>query len=162
MKTVFDQATKKDIDELIRLRIAFVLDDYGTLSAHEQECMEKHLADYFERKLGSELVAFVARVDGKIVSVAYLLLVEMPANRVLLNGRYGEVLNVFTEKEYRRKGLCTKLLQQLLEYGKSKELGRIDLSATKEGYPIYKSVGFEEKEHRYTDLRYVYPLTPLS
>ncbi len=150
----FGQATKKDIPELIRMRLAYMVDDFGSVSEHEKECMEKQLPDYFERKLGTELVAFVAKDGGRIVSVAYLLIIEMPANSILLNGLYGEVLSVYTEPDYRGKGLCTKLIQNLVDYGREKGLGRIDLSATKDGYPIYKKIGFQDKEHRYTDMRY--------
>lgn len=78
----------------------------------------------------------------------------MPANSVLLNGIYGQVLSVYTEKEYRGKGLCTQLMTNLVEYGRSHGLGRIDLSATKDGYPVYKNVGFKDKEHRYTEMQY--------
>lgn len=116
--------------------------------------METQLPDYFERKLGTELIAFVARDEDRIVSVAYLHIIEMPANSILLNGLYGEVLSVYTEPEYRGKGLCTRLMKNLVEYGKKTGLGRIDLSATDDGYPIYAKVGFEDKEHRYRDMRY--------
>ena len=91
-----------------------------------------------------------------INSVAYLQIIEMPANSILLNGLYGEVLNVYTEPEYRGKGLCTQIMKNLIEYGKKRGLGRVDLSATEEGYPIYERVGFVDKEHRYTDMRYKY------
>lgn len=154
MGIVFDEATKEDIDELIRLRIAYMVDDFGQVSEYEKECLEGQLPDYFGRKLGDELIAYVARDNDRIVSVAYLHIIEMPANSILLNGLYGEVLSVFTEYEYRGKGLCTRLIQNLIEGGKKRGLGRIDLSATKEGYPIYKKAGFVDKEHRYTDMRY--------
>ena len=114
--------------------------------------METQLPDYFSRKLGTELIAFVAKDGDKIVSVAYLHIIEMPANSVLLNGLYGEVLSVYTEPDYRGKGICTKLMNDLVEYGKKIGLGRIDLLATDEGYPIYAKVGFKDKEHRYRDM----------
>ena len=98
--------------------------------------MEKQLPDYFARKLGTELIAFVARDKNRIVSVAYLHIIEMPANSILLNGLYGDVLSVYTEPEYRGQGLCTKLMENLLAYGKERGLGRIDLKATSEGLPI--------------------------
>ena len=156
MNILFGEASKDDIKELVRLRIAYMIDDFGGVSDHERECMEKQLPDYFNRKLGNELIAFIAKDDNQIVSVAYLHIIEMPANSILLNGLYGEVLNVYTEPEYRGKGLCTQLIKNLIEYGKKRGLGRVDLSATKEGYPIYKKVGFVDKEHRYTDMRYKY------
>jgi hypothetical protein len=45
-------------------------------------------------------------------------------------------------------------MNNLVEYGKNIGLGRIDLSATDEGYPIYAKIGFKDKEHRYRDMRY--------
>ena len=156
MSIVFGEATKEDIDELVKLRIAYMVEDFGGVSDYEKECMEKQLPDYFNRKLGDELISFIAKDGNRIVSVAYLHIIEMPANSILLNGLYGEVLSVYTEPEYRGKGLCTKLMQNLIDYGKKRGLGRVDLSATKEGYPIYVKIGFVEKEQRYIDMRYNY------
>lgn len=150
----FGIATKEDIKELIRMRIAYMIDDFGFVSDIERKGMETQLPDYFNRKLGTELIAFVAKDKDRIVSVAYLHIIEMPANSILLNGLYGEVLSVYTEPDYRGKGLCSKLMNNLVEYGKNKGLGRIDLSATDDGYPIYAKIGFKEKDHRYRDMRY--------
>lgn len=154
MEIKYDIATKDDINELIRLRIAYMMDDFGSVSEDERIALDKQLPDYFLRKLGSELIAFVARDENRIVSVAYLLIIEMPANLMLLNGIYGDVLNVYTEPEYRGKGLATSLMNNLIEYGKKAGLGRIDLMATDDGYPIYKKVGFEDKELKYKDMVY--------
>ena len=153
---IFDTATREDIDELIQLRIAYMIDDFGQVSEHEKESMKNHLPDYFNRKLGEELIAFVARDQNRIVATAYLHIIEIPANSILLNGIYGEVLSVYTLPEYRGRGLCTQLITNLIQYGKEAGLGRIDLSATKKGYPIYKKLGFKEKENRYTEMRYLF------
>ena len=72
MNIVFGQADLSDIDELIRMRIAYMIDDFGSISDEEREGMEKQLPDYFARKLGTELIAFVAKDGNRIVSVAYL------------------------------------------------------------------------------------------
>ena len=153
MGIVFGIATKEDIKELIRMRIAYMIDDFGFVSDIERKGMETQLPDYFNRKLGTELIAFVAKDEDRIVSVAYLHIIEMPANSILLNGLYGDVLSVYTLPEYRGKGLCTQLMKNLVAYGKERGLGRIDLSATKEGYPIYSKIGFKDRENRYTDMR---------
>lgn len=152
MSITFGQADFSDIDELVRLRIAYMIDDFGYVSDKEREGMQRQLPDYFTRKLGTELIAFAAREERRIVSVAYLHVIEMPANSKTLNGLYGDVLSVYTEPEYRGRGLCTKLMQDLVAYGRVIGLDRIDLKATSEGLPIYKKVGFTEKEARYTDM----------
>ena len=48
-------------------------------------------------------------------------------------------------------------MKNLVEYARERGLGRIDLSATDEGYPIYKKLGFKDKEHRYTDMKSEHP-----
>ena len=154
MKIEYGLATQNDIEKLVRLRISYMIDDFGSVSDEEREGMKKQLPDYFSRKLGTELKAFVARDNERIVSVAYLHIIEMPANSTLLNGLYADVLSVYTEPEYRGKGLCTALMKNLVEYGREIGLGRIDLKATEDGYPIYEKVGFKEKVNRYKDMRY--------
>lgn len=156
MNFVFDNVNLNDIDELIRLRLAFITEDAGSLSSLQEQCIEEQLRDYFNRKLGKELIAFVARDEKRIIAVAYLLLMEMPANARLQNGLYGEVLNVYTLPEYRGNGLCTMLMQHLIEYGKKCGLGCIDLSATENGYPIYAKLEFKEKVQNYKDMRLVF------
>ena len=153
MSIVYGQATKQDIDELIRLRLAFIEDDHGPVTLHDKVCIEQQLLSFLNRKLGTELIVFVARDAGIIVSVAYLNLFEMPANCRLLNGLFGEVFSVYTLPQYRGQGLCTALMQQLVEDAKSRGLSCIDLRATKDGYPIYKKLGFAETAHSYTDMR---------
>ena len=155
MNFVFDNANQNDIDELIRLRLAFITEDAGSLSSLQEQCIEEQLRDYFNRKLGKELIAFVARDEKRIVAVAYLLLMEMPANARLQNGLFGEVLSVYTLPEFRGRGLCTTLMHHLIKYGKNRGLGCIDLSSTENGYPIYAKLGFKEKEQNYKDMRFI-------
>ena len=150
---VYDQATVEDIDELVRLRIAYMIDDFGSITDYEREAMETQLPDYFQRKLGSELIAFAARAEGRMVGVAYLLIMEKPANPFFPNGLDSEVLSVYTEDEYRGRGICTQLMKNLIDYAKEHEVCRIDLIATEEGYPIYKKHGFEDTTQKYIDMR---------
>ena len=149
----FDTANLEDIDELVRLRIAYMIDDFGQISDYERECMEKQLPDYFKRHLNKELIAFVARDEGRLVAAAYLLIIEKPANPFLPNGYDGEVLSVYTEEEYRNRGICSELIKNMIEYARENKLCRIELMATDEEYPIYKKLGFEDKKQKYKDMR---------
>ena len=150
---IFDTANKDDIPELVRLRIAYIEDDFGSVSESERRAMEEQLPGYFEKKLGRELNVFVARAEGRLVAVAYLLIIEKPANPNMPNGLVGEVYSVFTEKEYRGKGICTRIMKDLVEFAREKHLSFVDLKATDKGYPVYKKVGFADKTSKYRDMR---------
>lgn len=152
---VYDIANLNDIQELVRLRILYMIDDNGSITDEARAGMEKQLPDYFERELGKKLIAFVARAEGRLVAAAYLLVIEKPASPFFLNGLDAEVLSVYTEEGYRGKGICTKLMKNMIAYAEELKINRIDLLATEDGYPIYKKVGFEEKNEKYKDMRLV-------
>lgn len=152
---VYDMANLNDIQELIRLRILYMIDDFGSVTEEEREGMEKQLPAYFERELGKKLIAFVARAEGRLVAAAYLLIIEKPANPFILNGLDSEVLSVYTEEGYRGKGICTNLMKNMIDYAREHNISRIDLMATDEGYPVYRKVGFQDKVQKYKDMRLV-------
>ena len=151
-------ANKEDIAELLRLRIAYIVDDYGSITESDRLTMEEQLPCYFERKLGKELVVFVARTEGRLVATAYLLIIEKPANPSMVNGLVGEVFSVFTEREYRGIGISTRLMKDMIAYARKKSLCYIDLKATDEGYSVYKKLGFIDKSHKYRDMRLTFEL----
>ena len=150
---IFDLANKSDIPELVRLRIAYIEEDFGSVSEEGRRAMEEQLPDYFERRLGRELNIFVARAGGRLVAAAQLLIIEKPANPNMPNGLIGEVYSVFTEKEYRGRGICTQLMKDLVAFARAKKLSFVDLRATDEGYPVYKKVGFADRTSKYKDMR---------
>ena len=152
---VYDIANLNDIQELVRLRILYLIDDLGSVTDGEREAMEKQLPGYFERELGKKLIAFVARAEGRLVATAYLLIIEKPANPFFLNGLDSEVLSVYTEEGYRGRGICSNLMKNMIHYASENGISRIDLVATDEGYPIYKKLGFEDRTQKYKDMRLV-------
>ena len=133
-----------------------MLDDFGSITDEEKEGMKKQLPEYFERELGKKLIAFVARAEGRLVAAAYLLIIEKPANPFFLNGLDSEVLSVYTEEGYRGRGICSKLMKNLIDYAAEHNISRIDLMATDDGYPIYKKLGFEDKVQKYKNMRLVF------
>ncbi len=56
MNVIFGIANKDDISELIRLLIMYIIEDYGSFSEDERHAIEEQLPDYFERKLGTEMI----------------------------------------------------------------------------------------------------------
>jgi len=152
-EVVFATAGKDDIEEMIRLRLAYIAEDFGSVNENERRAIEEQLPDYFERRLGKELIAFVARAEGRLVAAAYLLIIEKPANPSMLNGLVGEVFSVFTEREYRGRGISTRLMSDMINYARENNLCHIDLKATDEGYSLYKKLGFMDMNLKYKEMR---------
>ncbi len=152
---IYRMADKNDIDELVRMRIAYINEDYEDISDEQMQQIKKSLPEYFEKHTGVDFSAFVAEDEGKLVSCAMLVITEKPTNPSFITGRTGTVLNVYTEKAYRRKGIATIIMNNLIEYSKASGLDFIELKATKDGYSLYKKLGFEEQFSTYTPMKFI-------
>ena len=51
-------------------------------------------------------------------------------------------MNMYTNPEYRRKGIAYKTLDMLIKDNKSKGISSISLEATAMGRPLYEKYGF--------------------
>ena len=138
-------ATHEDIPQLIELRMAYLLADFGTLDATVEDTIRGSLPSFFDRHLGGDLFAYAMRCDdGSIVSLALMLVSEKPPNPRFPHGRIGTVFNVFTVPEHRRRGLARQVMGALVEDARLRGLDLVELNATDDGYGLYKSLGFSD------------------
>ncbi len=151
-----DKADINDIPELVQLRLNYLAEDHGGLSAEETERISASLPDYYMRRLNKELFVFTARNEGRIISCCFLLVTEKPANPDFLNGLTGTVLNVYTEKPFRRQGIAGDLIKAMLEDAKEMGLDFVELKATEDGYPLYKKLGFADAVSKYHNMKYIF------
>lgn len=150
----FEKAAITDVNELTELRIAYIQEDLGVIMNEQLAAMEELLPDYFKRHLNEDLYVYVAREKEKIVSCAFLLIVEKPMSPAFITGKTGTVLNVYTKPEYRGKGYAKQLMKMMLEETGLENISPIELKATDEGYQLYKSVGFEEVVSKYHTMKF--------
>jgi len=57
-------------------------------------------------------------------------------------GRQGTVVNVFTEPEWRRRGIAGLLMKEIITWSKKAQLDRLLLHASDEGRSVYERLGF--------------------
>lgn len=82
-------------------------------------------------------------VDGdKVVAGVGLLLLDWPPGPMHIEPRRGFVYNVYTEADYRRRGLARQLMERLLDWCKGHEVTVVGLHASDAGRPLYESLGF--------------------
>ena len=149
-----EKARTKDIEPLVKMRLSYLIEDNGSLDAQDLEAIKRELPGYFQAHLGKDLFVYVIRDGQTIVSCAFLLTVEKPMSPAFINGKTGMVLNVYTCPSYRRKGCAKKIMEVLLSEAKKMEISVIELKATKDGYPLYRSVGFVDDGSRYHRMKW--------
>ena len=59
-------------------------------------------------------------------------------------GRQGTIVNVFTEPQWRRRGIAGLLIKEIITWSKIEQIDRLVLHASDEGRPIYERFGFTE------------------
>jgi GNAT superfamily N-acetyltransferase len=57
-------------------------------------------------------------------------------------GRQGTIVNVFTEPQWRRRGIAGLLIQEIIIWSRNEQLDRLILHASDEGRSIYEKLGF--------------------
>ena len=125
MSVCIEKASEYEIEELTKLRIAYLQEDFGNIAEQDLQCMEEALPQYFKNHLNRDLTVLVAKENEKIVSCAFLLIVEKPMSPAFLTGKTGTVLNVYTKPEYRKKGYARQLMYALLSEAKERDFSSI-------------------------------------
>ncbi len=152
MTTRIESATLTDVPELIELRLRYLTDDIGHLTQEQRQTLPCDLEPYLRFHMERDLMVFVAR-EEEIACCAWLLLVDKPPSPRFPRGRTGVLFNVYTRPEHRRKGLASAVMRRLLDDARARELDVIELHATEDGYPLYRSLGFEDDSSTHRAMR---------
>jgi GNAT superfamily N-acetyltransferase len=57
-------------------------------------------------------------------------------------GRQGTILNVFTEPQWRRRGIAGLLLKEIITWSRDEQIDRLILHASDDGRSLYERLGF--------------------
>ena len=106
----------------------------------------KVFAEYLDRFLGSEESRVAcAMIDDKVVGYCISVLGTHPP--VLVGDKYGFIMDMFVDKEFRRTGAGRALLDDAIDWARGKGMNRMELRAhTKNelGVGFWKASGFQE------------------
>lgn len=113
----------------------------------------EYLPDFYQvteswiaRKIGDDnFIAFIARTaDGKVAGSGCVLIKEDQPRPGSLNTDAPYLLSMYTEPEYRKKGVATLIIEESIKWAKANGYDRIDLHASPIGKALYEQFGFKQ------------------
>ncbi len=137
---VYRKATKDDIEKIVDLRIKLLVEEGKTNPIDIWE----EIRNYFETELDHTVVVMIAEDNQKAVATSSVIFQKYPPAFNNTQGMRAYVTNVYTEPNYRRQGINTKLLDKLVEEVKKRGISYIWLWSTEQGTPLYKKYGFQD------------------
>lgn len=139
----FRKAGPKDLEVIYQERLEFSRRMRNYEITLSEDYMKNTYAYLKEHMADDTLVAWLAEENRVIIAtvmVSYYQIIPTLANPT---GKAGYIVNVYTKQEYRRQGIATQLLNRILEDAKERNVGKLYLSATDMGKPVYEKLGFE-------------------
>lgn len=99
--------------------------------------------DFFKSGDQTTILAF----DGeKAVGCATICYIAVMPTFDHPTGKRAHIMNVYTNADYRRRGIARQMVTTLLDEAKARGVTYVSLDATESGRPLYKSLGFSENK----------------
>ena len=136
--------TKDDIEDLmnVRLEMLRIVNNMSNSDTFNSTVVEQS-RNYF---INGNQTTVIAIDENEIVGCATISYINILPTFDHPTGKRAYLMNVYTNKNYRRQGIAKQMLAQLIAEAKNKGVTEISLDATESGRPLYKSLGFKENK----------------
>jgi GNAT superfamily N-acetyltransferase len=142
------RATIADIPALVHHRVSMYR-DMGELTSSDEARLFEATTAYLRPALESgEYLAWLAvtsEAPEQVVAGAGLIvrpMIPRPGSAGGIEVREAQVVNVYTESAWRRRGIAALVMNELLAYSRANHINRVSLHASDDGRPLYASLGF--------------------
>lgn len=133
-----------DIDMLMDIRLSMlkIVNDLPDDYIFDENLVASSRRYFLE----GDQTTVVAVDDGRCVACASMSYIEVMPTFSHPSGKRAHLMNVYTEEDYRRKGIARRLVNMLIEDARANGATEISLDATENGRPLYESMGFTASE----------------
>jgi predicted acetyltransferase len=151
----YHRAGIDDVNILVDYRIEFLIDFAGNQSDELIKNVKQGLHNYFKKALPeNSYISYYAKSGDSVVGIGGMVIRDQPGNFNNPSGKVGYLMSMYTVPDFRNKGICSRILTELVEEGKATGINAFELHATTAGEFVYKKQGFEI-HHQPTYRRYI-------
>lgn len=144
MEISYKRLTENDLDRFIMMRINQLREE----GARENIDLAPALKDYYMRHMADgTFVSWLALDGNKIIATSGMSFVEKPPYFGCPSGRIGLLSSMYTDPEYRRKGIARELLARVIKDAREYGCGTVQITASDMGVKLYSDFGFVHNEN---------------
>ncbi|OUP79826.1 GNAT family N-acetyltransferase [Lachnoclostridium sp. An169] len=143
MNLTYKRVTLEDLDILTATRIEVLRAANKLSDDTDMSKVEKESYNYYQKALsdGSH-IAYLVFDGSRFVGAGGVSFFQVMPTYRNPSGNKAYIMNMYTNPEYRRKGIAYHVLDLLVKEVKSKGITSISLEATDMGRPLYEKYGF--------------------
>lgn len=137
-------AGRRDIDILAEHRKKMWLDihpEYGSKVRTTEKRARRWIRDQIVK--GSLVGLIVRSADGEVAGSGCIWLREEQPKPESMRLTVPYLMSMYTEKRFRRQGVASLIVKGALRWCREQKYDRVVLHASKEGRPVYETLGFE-------------------
>ena len=139
MNITYKKLTKTELETFIQMRIRQLREEGAT----EDFDLKPALRDFYNRHMADGTFVSWLAIDGdKIVGTSGMSFVEKPPYFGCPSGKIGLLSSMFTDPEYRRRGIAKELLRRVVQEAKDYGCGAVQITASDLGVKLYTAFGF--------------------
>jgi len=145
---IIKRATTADIDSLAELRFRLLVEVGDITDMRIEDEIKQKFRDYFLKNIpDNTFIAYVAEYKKQIIASSGLIIQQYPPTAKNITQAEGYIMNIYTLPEWRKKGIASLVLKQLIRYTESTNIKKLWLRASDDGKKLYKKMGFLEDSH---------------
>ena len=138
MNITYKRLTEKELNTFIEMRI----DQLREEGAKEEIDLAPALKQYYMRHMADgTFVSWLAFDGNKIIGTSGMSFVEKPPYFGCPSGKIGLLSSMFTNPDYRRKGIAKELLSRIVNEAREYGCGTIQITASDMGVKLYTDFG---------------------
>lgn len=139
MEIEYKRLTENELDTFMDMRIRQLREE----GAKEEIDLKPALRDYYNRHMADgTFVSWLAFDGDKIIGTSGMSFVEKPPYFGCPSGKVGLLSGMYTDPEYRRKGIAKELLSRVVNEAREYGCGTVQITASDMGVKLYTDFGF--------------------
>ena len=134
MHIAYRRLVEDDLETFINMRITQLREEGAT----EKLNLIPALMDYYHRHMADGTFVSWLAVDGdKIIGTSGMSFVEKPPYFSCPSGKIGLLSSMYTDPDYRRRGIAKELLRRVVEEARDYGCGSVQITASDMGVLLY-------------------------